>query len=93
MVTLVEGDADETIKRLRGPIGLVLIDTEKEGFTDYLEKLLPLARKGGLIIGHDSTGQADQMPANFKAIASNPDLETVFVDASRWGMVITRKMR
>jgi hypothetical protein len=23
----------------------------------------------------------------------NPDLETVFVDASRWGMCITRKMR
>ncbi len=93
LVTLVEGDAHETIKRLRGPIDLVLIDAEKEGFTDYLEKLLPLVRKGGLIIGHDSTGQADQMSAYFKAIASNPDLETVFVDASRWGMVITRKMR
>lgn len=29
----------------------------------------------------------------FQAIAPNPDLETAFVDASRWGMCITRKMR
>lgn len=29
----------------------------------------------------------------FKAIRDNPDLETVLVDASRWGMCITRKMQ
>jgi caffeoyl-CoA O-methyltransferase len=93
LVTLVEGDAHETIKRLSGPIDLVLIDAEKEGFTDYLKQLKPLVRKGGLIIAHDSSGLADQMDAYFKAIASDPDFETVFVDASRWGMAITRKMK
>lgn len=92
-VTLVEGDAHQTIKKLTGPIDLLLLDAEKEGFTDYLDKLLPLLRTGGLIIAHDSSGQAHMMHDYFRAIASNPDLETAFVDASRWGMCITRKMR
>ncbi|MBN2316500.1 MAG: hypothetical protein JXM79_21410, partial [Sedimentisphaerales bacterium] len=70
-----------------------LLDAEKEGFTDYLHKLLPLVRPGGLIIGHDSSGQAHMMEKYFEAITTNPDLETVFVDASKWGMCITRKMR
>ena len=93
LVTLVEGDAHETIKKLEGPIDVVLLDAEKEGFTDYLAKLLPLVRKGGLIIAHDSSGQAHMMDDYFKAITENPDLETVLVDASRWGMCITRKMQ
>lgn len=93
LVTLVEGDAHETIKKLEGPIDVVLLDAEKEGFTDYLSKLLPLVRKGGLIIAHDSSGQAEMMDDYFKAITENRDLETVLVDASRWGMCITRKMQ
>jgi predicted O-methyltransferase YrrM len=93
LVTLVEGDAHETIKRLTGPIDIVLLDAEKEGFCDYLDKLLPLVRKGGLIIAHDASGQAHMMDDYFKAITENRDLETVFVDASRWGMCITRKMQ
>lgn len=93
LLTLVEGDAHETIKSLKGPIDVVLLDAEKEGFCDYLEKLLPLVRKGGLIIAHDSSGQAHMMDDYFKAITENPDLETVLVDASKWGVCITRKMR
>ena len=92
-LTLVEGDAHETIKSLKGPIDLVLLDAEKEGFCDYLEKLLPLVREGGLIIAHDSSGQAHMMDDYFKAISENQDLENVFIDASKWGMCITRKMR
>jgi predicted O-methyltransferase YrrM len=93
LVTLVEGDAHKTIGRLTEPIDLLLLDAEKEGFTDYLNQLLPLVRTGGLIIAHDSSGQAHMMEEYFQAIVKNLDLETVFVDASRWGMAITRKMR
>ena len=93
LITLIEGNAHETIKKLKGPIDIVLLDAEKDGFSDYLEKLLPLVRKGGLIIAHDSSGEAHMMDGYFKAITENRDLETVFVDASRWGVCITRKMR
>lgn len=93
LVTLIEGNAHETINKLRGPIDIVLLDAEKDGFCDYLAKLLPIVRKGGLIIAHDSSGEAHMMDDYFKAITEHRDLETVFVDASRWGMCITRKMR
>jgi len=93
LVTLVEGDAHETIQKLAGPIDLLLLDAEKEGFTDYLTKLLPRVRPGGLILAHDSSGQAHLMHDYFQALAAHPDLETVFVDASRWGLCITRKMQ
>jgi predicted O-methyltransferase YrrM len=93
LVTLVEGDAHGTIQRLAGPIDLLLLDAEKEGFPDYLTKLLPRLRPGGLILAHDSSGQAHLMHDYFQAITAHPDLETVFVDASRWGLCITRKMR
>ncbi len=93
MITLVEGDAHQTVLRLTEPIDVLLLDAEKEGFTDYLKKLLPLVRPGGLILAHDSSGQADQMEDYFRAIVSHPDLETVFLDPSRWGMAVTRKMR
>ena len=71
LVTLVEGDAHETVERLTGPIDLLLLDAEKEGFTDYLKKLLPLLRTGGLIIAHDSSGEAHLMHDYFKAIVAS----------------------
>jgi caffeoyl-CoA O-methyltransferase len=92
IVTLVEGDAHQTVKMLKGPIDIVLLDAEKEGFCDYLEKLLPLVCPGGLIIAHDSSGQAHMMDDYFEAITDDPNLETVFVDASKWGICISRKM-
>ena len=48
IVTVVEGDAHERAK-VKGPIDLVFIDADKEGYLDYFQKLLPLVRPGGLI--------------------------------------------
>ena len=42
---------------------------------------------------NQSRGQAHMMEDYFKAITENRNLETVLVDASKWGMCITRKMR
>jgi caffeoyl-CoA O-methyltransferase len=73
MVTVVEGDAHQNITKLKDPVDVVFIDAEKEGYVDYLSKMLPLVRPGGLILGHN-VGQA----ANYlKAVTTNPDLETV----------------
>src|SRR5438876_1364515 len=48
LVTLVEGDAHQNIAKLQGPVDVVFIDAEKEGYVDYLNKMLPLVRPGGL---------------------------------------------
>ncbi len=75
LVTLVEGDAHETVARLKEPIDILFLDADKAGYTDYLNKLLPLVRPGGLILAHnvDSTGQDF-----INAITTNPSLDTVF---------------
>lgn len=41
LVTVVEGDAHQTVSRLKEPIDVVFIDADKEGYVDYLNKLRP----------------------------------------------------
>jgi caffeoyl-CoA O-methyltransferase len=86
LVTLVEGDAHQTVTKIKETIDIVFIDADKSGYTDYLNKLLPLVRPGGLILSHNinSTGQDF-----INAITNNPDLETVQTQ----GVTVTLKKR
>ncbi len=78
IITLVEGDAHENVKKIKDPIDLLFLDADKEGYIDYLNKLLPLVRPGGLIVGHNiNRGQAD--PRYIEAITKNPALESLLV--------------
>ena len=77
LVTLVEGDAHEMVKNLKEPIDVLFIDADKKGYFDYLNKLLPLVRPGGLILGHNVNRQGE-MQDFIKAITTNADLETAF---------------
>lgn len=88
MVTIVEGDAHELVTQLKGPIDLVFIDADKEGYVDYLNKLLPLLRPGGLILAHN-IGMA---PDYARAVTTSADLETVF-HMEGAGMSVTLKKR
>ena len=76
IITLVEGDAHDKVKQLKGPIDILFLDADKEGYVDYLDKLLPLIRPGGLIIGHNiNPRMAD--PKFMEAITANSNLETI----------------
>jgi predicted O-methyltransferase YrrM len=88
LVTVVEGDAHQTVSRLTAPVDLAFIDADKEGYADYLNKLLPLVRPGGLILAHN-VGQAD---AYVQQVAANPALETLFY-MEGGGMSLTLKKR
>jgi len=74
MVTVVEGDAHQEVAKLKGPIDVAFIDADKGGYIDYLNKLLPLVRPGGLILAHN----IEMVPDYVSAVTSNPDLETIF---------------
>jgi caffeoyl-CoA O-methyltransferase len=92
LVTLVEGDAHQTISRLREPIDILFLDADKDGYLDYLQKLLPLVRPGGLILA-DNMSRPAPSPAFVQAITSNPGLETVFVNMSATGLGVILKKR
>ncbi|MHC4657197.1 MAG: O-methyltransferase [Planctomycetota bacterium] len=54
----------------------LFLDADKEGYIDYLNKLLPLVRPGGLVIAHNiNPRMAD--PKYMEAITTNPNLETI----------------
>jgi predicted O-methyltransferase YrrM len=86
LITLVEGDAHQEVKKLAGTIDVIFLDADKEGYIDYLNTLLPMLRPGGLVLAHNiNLRMAD--PNYMKAITTNPNLETVV----RGGMAITLK--
>jgi len=88
IITLIEGDAHQEVTKLKDPIDILFLDADKEGYIDYLTKLMPLVRPGGLIIAHNITpGMAD--PKYMEAITTNPDLETIV----RSGVSLTLKKR
>jgi len=86
------GDAHETVKQLKQPIDLLFLDGDKSGYIDYLDKLLPLVRPGGLVVAHNmNPRQAD--PRYLEAITTRPELETVFLHMQRAGVGVTMKKR
>jgi len=92
LVTIVLGDAHQTVKQHKEPIDVLFLDADKEGYLDYLDKLLPLVRPGGLIIAHNmSPRMAD--PNYLKAITKSPELETSFLLMEGAGVGVTLKKR
>ena len=49
-ITMIEGDAEESVKNLSGKFDLVFIDANKSKYKQYFDTLLPLVNKGGMII-------------------------------------------
>ena len=94
LVTLIEGDAHKEAPKLKEPIDLLFIDADKEGYTDYLKKLLPLMRPGGLIVAHNINmrGGRSGISEYVKAVTTNPDLETIFYGQGG-GVSVTLKKR
>ncbi len=86
MVTVVEGDAHENVKRLRDPIDVLFLDADKDGYPDYLRRLLPLVRPGGLILAHNF----DQSDEYRRAVTADASLETLVPAGS---MSLTLKKR
>lgn len=92
IVTVIEGDAHETVTQHQEPIDVIFLDADKEGYIDYLNKLLPLVNPGGLVIAHNmNSRQAD--PAFVKAITERPELETLILLREGGGVSVTLKKR
>jgi caffeoyl-CoA O-methyltransferase len=93
LVTIVEGDAHETVTKLKDPIDILFIDADKPGYADYVRRLLPLVRPGGLILAHNTTNTARQMPDYFTAVTTDPNLDSIFLGQQSVGIGVTLKKR
>ena len=88
LATIVEGDAHQNVARLKGPVDLAFIDADKDGYVDYLHKVLPLVRPGGLILAHN----VEMVPDYVKAVTTSAELETIFY-MEGGGLAVTLKKR
>src|SRR3954452_12403769 len=92
LITIIEGDAHETVTQQTEPIDVVFIDADKPGYPDSLQKLLPLVRPGGLILAHNMRRPPPD-PRYIEAITTNPDLVTSFLLMDGAGIGVTLKKR
>ena len=92
LITIIQGDAHKTVSQHTKPIDIVFLDADKEGYVDYLTKLLPLVRPGGLILAHNMRRPPPD-PRYVEAITTNPGLETTFVLMDGAGIGVTLKKR
>ncbi len=73
LVDIVVGDAHKNVEQLEGPIDLLFLDADKQGYTAYLQALLPRVRPGGLI----AVDNTQMIPDYLKVVTSDPQLDTV----------------
>lgn len=92
LATPVLGDAHVQVTTLPGPVDLVFIDADKEGYLDYLSKLRPLLRPGGLVVAHNMASPPPD-PAYVRAVTTDAALETVFLNMDAAGVGVTLKKR
>jgi predicted O-methyltransferase YrrM len=92
LITIIDGDAHQTVSQHTEPIDIVFLDADKEGYIDYLEKLLPLVRPGGLVLAHNMRRPPPD-PRYIEAITTNPALDTTFVLMDGAGIGVTLKKR
>jgi predicted O-methyltransferase YrrM len=69
-VTLLEGDARETLTKVAGPLDLVLLDGWKGMYLPVLKLLRPMLRPGALVVA-DNLGHAGA--ADYLAHVSDPE--------------------
>jgi predicted O-methyltransferase YrrM len=88
-ITIVMGDAHENVTALKDGIDFVFIDADKEGYVDYLNKLLPKVRPGGLIVAHNT--KMTGVDKYIEAIKKTDELESAFVHQGHRGVAISKK--
>ena len=92
-ITLIEGDAHKEVTKLKDKIDILFMDADKEGYVDYLKKLLPLVRPGGLIIAHNTTSHGKGMAPYLEAVTTDKNLETIFLHTQSAGLGVSLKKR
>jgi predicted O-methyltransferase YrrM len=89
-VELVLGDAHALVTNIKGPVDMVFSDADKEGYLDYLQKLVPVLRPGGLFVSHNIDMAT---PEYLEAISTDAALESTLVDVGTGEFAVTLKKR
>jgi caffeoyl-CoA O-methyltransferase len=89
-VELVLGDAHALVTSVKGPVDMVFSDADKEGYLDYLRKLVPVLRPGGLFVTHNIDMAT---PEYLEAISTDAALDSTLVNVGSGEIAVTLKKR
>jgi predicted O-methyltransferase YrrM len=90
-ITLVHGDALGEIPKLQGPFEFVFIDAWKADYIKYLDLVLPMVPRGGVIVAHNTTNLRSALLDFIARVKADPQLKTTFVDAGPGGFSVSVK--
>ena len=78
-ITVVEGDALETLPNVEGPMDFLFLDALKGDYIKYLELAKPKLSKGAIIAAHNAISAKDALGEYFAALDADPTMQTVIV--------------
>lgn len=96
VVTVVEGDALETLGTIQGPIDFAFLDAVKRDYLKYLRLIEPKLKPGAVIVADNVIRSERAMRDFLDYVQNSPDYDTVIIRASMEkgdGMSISYKIR
>jgi predicted O-methyltransferase YrrM len=78
-VAVRQGVALDLLAHLSGPFDLIFLDADRPNYLAYLDPLLRLLRRGGLLVTDNVTSHAHEVEGFLQRLRDDPALETVTV--------------
>lgn len=91
-ITIIEGDAKQTISTLDGEFDFIFIDAEKEDYITYFNKVFPILKVGGVIIADNVVSHSDVLKKYVDYVRANPNTQSCLIPIGR-GEELTLKIR
>lgn len=95
-VTVLEGDALQTLPKLEGEFDFVFIDAAKPQYLAYLKALEPKLKRGAVVVADNVIVSKRAMADFLEYVENSPDYDTVTIRASMEkndGMTVSYKIR
>jgi caffeoyl-CoA O-methyltransferase len=93
LITMVEGDALREIPKHQGPFEFVFIDAWKNDYVKYIEMVLPMVPRGGIIMAHNTLNQRTELQGFIDRVRNDPRLKTVLVEPGPGGFSVSVKVK
>ncbi len=89
-ITVVQGDALETIPAQTGKFDFVFLDAVKSDYPKYFELSRPMLTKRSLVVAHNAISAAEALGPYFELMNSDPNMQTTIVAIQpRDGIAVT----
>jgi caffeoyl-CoA O-methyltransferase len=83
VVTVVQGDALAYLRGRGSPVSFVFLDAEKNDYVAFLELIVPLLSRGGVLVADNLASHAEELSEFRERAISHPSLSAMVVPIGR----------